>query len=147
MHPRGIIVEGDKKLRTSFALCLEERDFEVVACPAPLFCQLIRDPKCLCPHAHPCADVLLYDLNVVGRTGLDFVRKQYKRGCKVLAYNMAVLSEAFTIPERILAIEIGCELFEKPLNLTQFGQWLEVCEKRLEPDRILTPIADLFREM
>lgn len=69
-------------------------------------------------------------------SGLDMVEKLLENGCKIK--NIAFISGSWTDEEYARALDLGCRVFEKPFKLEQIGEWLDQCEKRIKPDRVLT---------
>jgi hypothetical protein len=62
-------------------------------------------------------------------------------GCKVK--NVALMSGAWSEPDVEKAKSLGCTVFQKPFSLDEIGKWLDECENKIAPERILT---DWFKE-
>ena len=87
-----------------------------------------------------CSDIIVTDINMPNISGLDFIENQLNHGCKV--NNFAVMSGAWTDKQAEKAKKLGLYIFKKPIDMKDFNNWLDDCEKRLDPKRKL---ADWFR--
>jgi hypothetical protein len=68
-------------------------------------------------------------------SGLDFVMAQGERQCK--CRNYAVMSGSWTEEQRALALELECQVIEKPFETKPLIKWLEIGETQISPERIL----------
>jgi len=140
MRLRALVVEKDETMREAFTTFLEERGYEVIPCAEPLLCPLYLDHPCPCPEGQQCADVVIAGMESPAMTGLEFLKGQIAHGCKVGADNMAVVSNEFTREQRVQAGNQGFHVFAKPLAMQAFVEWLDECEARRRPDRVLVDL-------
>lgn len=68
-------------------------------------------------------------------TGLEFIENQIKHGCNVR--NFGVMSGSWSDSEVKHAKELGCTIFEKPFGVDELINWLDQCEKDIDPSRKL----------
>ncbi|GBE02541.1 sensor histidine kinase RcsC [bacterium BMS3Abin08] len=136
MRLRVVVVDDDELIRSLTSSALESRGYEVIACSEPLFCPVYLDRKCPCPQNQLCCDVIITDINMPNMTGLEFIENQRKNGCKV-PY-MAIMSGSWTDAELEQAKSLGCHVFRKPLSIDVFDEWLDECEKSIDPNRKLS---------
>jgi CheY-like chemotaxis protein len=137
MQPRAIIIDDDAACRELLTILLKQRGYEVISLSDPTVCPLYEGPECTCPRDQACGDFLLTDNQMPGMTGLDFVKRQTKRGCKGIIGNKAILSGSWNHEELEQAEQLGCRVFDKPFNLGDIEGWLDEREKEIRPGRQL----------
>jgi len=143
MRPRIIIFEDDESTRNLLSLLLKLRGYEVASAAEPMGCPLYLDLNSNCNHNYPCGDFLLTDNRMPRITGLEFIERQGKRGCKGVVHNKAVISGTWEDHELETAVQLGCKIFTKPYRIIDILSWLEEQGKKLSPDRLLTDLNDL----
>ena len=111
---------------------LARRGYDVVSFSDPSDCPLLRSEACY----HACADILISDLSMPNMTGLQFIENQIRKGCRI--QNLALMSAAWTNEEQEHAKRIGCHIFSKPFRFDELSVWLDDCESRINPSRVLT---------
>jgi len=137
MRPRTIIIEGDPTIRKMLTLTLEPRGHDVQAFPAPDFCPLFWQDHCSCPQQDPCGDILIASLNLPPVGGLEFLRRQQKKGCKGVMKNKLIFAEELTDAQFKEAKELGCKIMSKPFQMTNFLKWVRDCEETIDVRRRL----------
>ena len=135
MKIRALVFDDEKILRELISSVLKRREYEVHDFSEPGLCPLSLDRECPCPVGYTCADIIITDLNMPNITGLEFIENQIKHGCKVR--NIALISGDWSEPEMKRAHELGCVTFSKPLRIAELIDWLNQCEKRIDPNREL----------
>ena len=135
MKIRALVFDDEKILRELISSVLKRREYEVHDFSEPGLCPLSLDRECPCPAGYTCADIIITDLNMPNITGLEFIENQIKHGCKVR--NIALISGDWSEPETKRAHELGCLTFSKPLRIAELIDWLNQCEKRIDPNRKL----------
>jgi len=140
MKIRAFVFEDDDNVRDLITTILEKRGYEVNAFSEPDTCPLYLDHDCPCPLGHECGDIIVTDINMPKINGLDFIENQLNHGCKV--NNFAVMSGTWTDKHADRAKSLGLYMFKKPFDVKDFNNWLDDCEKRLNPKRKL---ADWFK--
>jgi len=60
-------------------------------------------------------------------TGLDFLERQFARGCKLPIKKIRIVTGSWTNEQQHKAEQLGCEVFEKPF-LPGRGKWLQKLE-------------------
>jgi DNA-binding NtrC family response regulator len=141
MRSRVFIFEDDDTLRSLLTSLLESQGYEVMSFSEPGFCPLYSERECQCPLEHPCADVIISDLNMPNVTGLEFLENRSQHGCRVKC--RALMSGGWTAAEIGRAERLGARIFEKPFKLEEILGWLEECHKQVAPRRRLSDLSDL----
>ncbi len=136
MKIRTFVLEDNEQIRKLITDILKIRGHEVYAFPDPSFCSIYLKDDCPCPKEHACADNIITDIIMLNINGLDFVENQKKKGCK--AKNFCVISSAWSNYNKKFAKELGCKIFKKPIDINEFMNWLDECEKNIDTKRKLS---------
>lgn len=139
MRPRILIFEDNDLLRATLKYIFHERGYEVFTFSEPKLCQAFDSADGTCPADYPCADVIISDVNMPTKTGLDLIRERQQKGCKV-KYR-ALMSADWTDTDLKTAHELGCYIFHKPFDLRKMLQWLDDCKDALDPQRKLSALV------
>jgi len=127
---RAFIIDDDPRVRGFLKLLMTRRQYEVVEYPRALPCQVCRNEPGV-----TCADLIICDVSMPGLKGTDFVSHQVFVGCK--CENIALMSGQWRAEDLRLARRLGCRIFPKPFALGEVEGWLDQCEQRIHPDRLL----------
>ena len=138
MKPRVLIFEDNDILRASLKHIIDELGYEVFTYSDPAMCPVFDSVHHNCQLDHACADIIISDLNMPNKTGLEFIKDLLQNGCKI-KYR-ALMSGDWTDSNLKYAQELGCRVFHKPFNLDELLQWLDDCSKEIEPDRKLSDL-------
>ena len=136
MRIRAIVFDDEKVIRTFLRQVLQKRGYEVFTFPEPDLCPLHHKGGCGCTKGQACTDIIISDINMPNVTGLQFVENQLNKGCKVK--HMALMSGAWSNSDLERAEQLGCHTFHKPIRLNDLEQFLDQCEKEIDPHRILS---------
>ena len=120
---------------------LTESGFEVYPFSTPALCPHATESACQCPEGLLCADAIITDVNMPRISGLDFVGRQQKRGCR--CNNYGVISAKWSGDDLSLAEVLGCTAFKKPVDPREVAAWLQGVAKGIDPGREL---SDTFRQ-
>ncbi len=140
MKLRAFVFEDNDTLRLMIGSVLESRGYEVMSYSEPNLCPISPDRECPCPHKHACADIIITDIHMPNMTGLEFLKNRKQNGCKV--ENRAVMSGRWTDEELDVARRLGCQVFEKPFRFRDLYEWLDQCEKKIDPKRRLSDLPE-----
>jgi len=132
---RAVIFEDDEVVRSMLWLFFDRRKYEVFTFPYPDLCPLHISLRCPCPIGTICSDIIISDVNMPGRNGIDFVEELISKGCKQRYF--ALMSGVFTDSDRARASSLGCAVFEKPIDLGMLTAWVEAVEKFTPTERVL----------
>lgn len=128
---RAIVYDDDPVIRSVLTRILERRGYDVVAAPEPEICTIyVNVPSC--DKLAPCSDLLLTDNRMPRMTGLELLKAQTERGCALSNRNKALLSGDLNESSREQVRALGCEFFDKPLDLDHLQTWLKQCEHRMD---------------
>jgi len=141
LRPRVLIFEDNDILRSSLKYILDERGYEVFTFSKPKMCQAFDSVHHTCPADYACADVIISDVNMPTKTGLDLIKERQQKGCKV-KYR-ALMSADWTDSDLKSARELGCYIFHKPFDLKKMLQWLDDCLGELDPERTLSELISI----
>jgi DNA-binding response OmpR family regulator len=135
---RAVIVDDDIQIVALLKLVLKQRDYDVVTFVDEAAFAPGGEWVCRCDEGLQCSDILLMDLNLRRRSGLDLLGELREHGCAIPF--VALMTGAWTDEKRERARDMGCETFAKPFALNDVETWLEGCEQALDPGRQLAPI-------
>lgn len=139
MRNRVLIFDDEKEIREVLRSLFNIRKYEVFTFPHPDACSLSKEKVCPCPEGQACSDIILSDLKMPFKNGLDFIKEQLKKGCK--CKHIALMSGYFTDEDVSYANLKGLKIFKKPFHLSEIINWLNKVEKDIDPKRKL---SDLF---
>jgi len=142
MKIRCFLFEDDERVRALLLQILESRGYEVLSFSDPELCPMYGASACPCNPEETCGDIIISDVKMPNVTGLGFVDRQKEIGCKI--NNVALISGAWSDFDLEHAQKLGCKTFQKPFILDELNEWLNECEKGVDPNRIL---RNWFQEM
>jgi CheY-like chemotaxis protein len=129
---RAIIYDDNEVILEMLKSFLANRDYEVICFNEPSACPIYGEDAKSCPKTGQCADVMITDLKMPRMTGIELLRQQADRGCKLDVRNKVVIS-GYAGEEDFEAIrKLGCAFFKKPFELSELSEWLDECEKRID---------------
>ena len=135
MNYRVLIFDDQKEIRQLLWSLFDRRGYEVLTFPHPGVCPLSEEHPCPCQKEQACSDVIISDLNMPFKNGLDFVEEQIHKGCR--CKNIALMSGAFTNERLAKTRSLGITIFKKPFQLADIINWLDRIEKDIDPERKL----------
>jgi DNA-binding response OmpR family regulator len=136
MKRRAIVFDDIEAIQEILRRMLAMRGYEVMTYSNPGECPLQHEHDCQCNSKHTCADLIISDRDMPKVSGLQFVEGQIAKGCRVK--NIAFMSGAWSESDLKKAKELGCKVFFKPFTIQEINDWLDECEKNIEPDRVLS---------
>ncbi|MCG2774471.1 MAG: response regulator [Desulfobacterales bacterium] len=141
MNYRAFIFDDQKDIRQVLCSLFDRRGYEVFAFPHPGTCPLSEEEICPCPIEQTCTDVILSDVNMPIKNGLNFLEEQIQKGCR--CKHFALMSGDFTDGDVSKAKSLGIKIFKKPFKLKEVINWLDQIENDIDPKRKL---SDWFLE-
>ncbi len=138
MKIRAIVLDDDDAIKALVSDILRARGYDVYASSEPLLSPVYLDSECSCPVGYTCTTIIITDNNMPNMTGLEFVERQQRMGCKV--QNTAVMSGGWTDEEMEHAKKLGCQVFNKPFKIDEIKKWLNECEKELDHKNKLSDV-------
>jgi len=133
---RALIFDDSEIIRDLLTRLLEKRGYEVFGFEDPALCVLHQAGRCLCPSDQLCSDIIISDINMYTVSGLELVDELLRNGCQVK--NIALMSGSWLDFHKFYARKLGCKTFTKPFGIGEVEDWLQECEKRIEPNRKLS---------
>jgi CheY-like chemotaxis protein len=135
MKYRTIVCEDNEYVREIFNYILQERGHEVFSFKDAGDCPLNSFPECKCNHINPCTDLIISDVSMPKVNGLEFIENLRNNGCRIK--NIALVSGYWTERNISKAKEFGCAVFHKPVAPEELFEWIDTCEKDIDPQRVL----------
>ena len=126
-----LIIDDEEAVRESIRMHLEDLGYQAVAADEPAACPVYHHSHCSATER--CADVIFIDQTMPSMTGLDFLKKQAERGCKLAPQFKMLMTGALTEEIRTLAAKIGCEVAQKPVRLDDITAFVLNAKKNLYP--------------
>jgi DNA-binding NtrC family response regulator len=136
MNYRVLIFDDEKGIRQMLWLLFDNRGYEVFTFPNPTLCPISKEEVCPCGDEKACSDIILSDVNMPVKNGLEFLEEQIKKGCK--CNHIALMSGAFTDESVFKAKSLGVKIFKKPFKITEIINWLDQIAKDIDPERKLS---------
>jgi CheY-like chemotaxis protein len=128
---RVIVFEDNQAVSDLFKKMLQGFGHHVLTFSDPTVFHVCRDPECEHHEDFPCADALIVDIMMPNMTGIEFLKLQRERGCKILPENKALMSAVTSSQQQAAVEEFGCHFFKKPFRLSEVKKWLEGCAERI----------------
>ena len=133
---RVLIFEDNNFVRCTLKDFLGDFGYEVFTFEDPVASPLYKKNECDCRSGKTCADIIISDVNMPFVNGLDFIKGQIQKGCKVKS--RALMSGDWTHANLQSAENLGCRIFTKPFDILEIVRWIEDCQKRVDPIRELS---------
>ena len=135
MRYRTILCEDNPSVREILNFILQERGHEVFSYKDAGDCPLNFNTGCNCDHIKLCSDLIISDVSMPNVNGLEFIENLRKNGCKIK--NIALVSGYWTAKDIAKAKGLGCAVFHKPVAPEELFEWIDACEKNIDPQRVL----------
>ena len=136
MSYRALLFDDEKEIRKILWLLFDNRGYEVFTFPHPGICPLSAEEICPCSGKEMCSDIILSDLNMPIKKGIDFLEEQIQKGCKCKHFGL--MSGDFSDEDISRAKSLGINLFKKPFKLKEITKWLDKIEQHIDPKRQLS---------
>jgi DNA-binding NtrC family response regulator len=136
MALRALIFEDNDILRSTLKCILEEFRYEVFTFSDSGLCPVYDAVNHKCPLDRACADIIISDVDMPTKTGLELIKDRKQKGCKI--NHRALMSGGWTDSNLKYAQKLDCRLLHKPFNFEEILQWLDDCRKQIAPNRKLS---------
>ncbi len=134
---RAVIYDDDLVINDILNQYFAERGYEVLTFKEPVVCPIEADGV-TCSNVNACADIIVTDFMMPNMNGIELLKAQTKRGCKLTIKNKAITSgydfEDMGVPD---LHELGCAFFRKPFNFEEMSAWLSERELQMDLSRPL----------
>ncbi len=135
---RAVIYDDDTVILDVLKQYLSLRGYEVMSFKEPVVCP-INEEVAQCTSLNSCADIMITDLMMPAMNGIDLLKAQAKRGCKLNMKNKALISGFDTDDfDSEDVYKLGCAFFKKPFDFSELSIWLS--ERELQMD-LLQPLS------
>jgi DNA-binding response OmpR family regulator len=138
LKPRVLVFEDNDILRSALEYILDRRGYEVFTFANPDLCHIFDSPDHNCPVDLPCTDIIISDVNMPSKTGLELIQERRQKGCKV--QYRALMSGDWTDSDLKYARELGCRIFHKPFDIREMLEWLDDCVEKINSKRKLSDL-------
>ena len=138
MAIRILVFDDDELIRITLANFLKQEGYEVASFNQPDHCPLYYSEACTCQEENGCADIIITDLNMPGTSGVNFIEKQLRQGCKVK--RIAVMSGDWGDSGLVRAKKLGCMVFKKPFSILDMKKWLDGIRKDFQDEPVVMPL-------
>jgi CheY-like chemotaxis protein len=136
MNYRVLIFDDQLEMQKILWSFFDGRGYEVFTFPHPGACPLSEEALCPCSIEESCTDIILSDMNMPVKNGLDFLGEQLAKGCK--CKHLALMSGDFWDEDVLRAKSLGLKIFKKPFKLRDMSNWLDQIENDIDPKRKLS---------
>ena len=133
---RIFVFDDDPSITRLFDLVLSGKGYDVHTFKDPTFC-CVYNQQHQCQQGFPCADVIITDIMMPKMNGIDLLRLQRDKGCKLTPKNKALISAKIDTEQQEAVDELGCHFIRKPFRLDDIIKWVEECSERIAPDQQL----------
>jgi CheY-like chemotaxis protein len=124
---RAIVFDDDPDVRRVMLALLSRRGWSAEAFESSRSCLDCPGLREVCQRAKPCCDVIITDFDMPHMNGLELVRRLAQNGCT--CRHVAMVSGTWDSATREAARELGCAVFDKPVELDAFTAWLARVEQ------------------
>jgi CheY-like chemotaxis protein len=128
---RAIIYDDDAGVADMLKEHFLLRGYEALTFQKPVNCPAY-DEAGVCGERHPCADIILADLNMPDMSGIEMLRVQSRNGCRVPAGSRALMSGDIDERGEKDVRELGCVYFQKPFSFDEVAVWLDGREAQMD---------------
>lgn len=119
----ALVLEDNSDCLSLLTDLLTGMELKVRAFPDPV-AYLETRLKGDCTSQCPCVGFILTDNNMPGMSGLEFLEKLEKDGCKLPNDRKAIISGNWTEEMMERAKKLGCRVFHKPFPITEIYAWI-----------------------
>lgn len=131
---RVIVVEDDRMVRHAILAWLERQGHEVhLFGDAERFCR--HAGPCDCAHGEHCTDILICDVRLPGRTGLELAADLRGKACRIP--HIGLISGWWTDASVARAQDLNVRVFKKPLDMGHILTWVQECSRTVDSERRL----------
>jgi CheY-like chemotaxis protein len=128
---RAILYDDDSAILTPLTRFFEDLGYDVIASADPVACPVYGEDS-TCDKKRPCGDLMITDLAMPRRSGIELLQLQVQRGCKLTIRNKAVLTGNLDPASHLIVKQLGCAAFLKPVRLSVLFAWIKECEGRMD---------------
>ncbi len=128
---RAVVFDDDIVVTGLLRKFLTLRGYDVLAFLEPKICPIYENST-ECGTNHACADIMIVDFSMPGMNGVEMLKAQAARKCKLTPGNKALITGYTDAFDRGAIKGLGCAFFEKPLDFNKLAAWFDECELRMD---------------
>jgi CheY-like chemotaxis protein len=136
LRPRILVFEDNDIVRSTLEHIFRRLGYEVYTFSDPEMCQLYDSAEHDCSIENACADIIISDIQMPTKTGLELFKELRQKGCKVKYW--ALMSADWSDSNLKKAQKLGCQIFYKPFSMEKMLKWINDSIKKLNPERKLS---------
>jgi FixJ family two-component response regulator len=130
--PRVMIFDDDRTVLELLHIFFSQSGYEVFPYNTPILCPLNENSADRGACLAQCADLVLSDFKMPKMTGIELLRLQSGRGCRIGNKMKAIMSGYSGEEIAVQSERPGYKLFKKPFDFTELSGWLRECEKDID---------------
>jgi DNA-binding NtrC family response regulator len=130
-RPRAVIIDDDIVVMALLRTYLHLRGYDVLTYREPRVCP-VYDDDTACSLKRPCADIMLIDFSMPRMNGIDILKAQSARKCRLTSRNKALITGYSDLLSQSIIDDLHCAFFEKPFDFNLLAAWFDECEKRMD---------------
>jgi len=130
-RPRTVIIDDDIVIMALLRTYLHLRGYDVLTSRELRGCPIYGE-ELECGLKQPCADIMIIDFNMPRLNGIELIKTQTARKCKIPSKNKALMTGYSDLLSQSIVDELNYAFFEKPLDFNRLAAWFDECEKRMD---------------
>ena len=115
-------------------------EYEILLYEDPTACPFKGAEKCLCSENEICTDIIITDINMPHVSGIELIKGQIEKGCKVR--NILVIS-GYT-DQKIIewVLGAGCKYLHKPFQMSELYDTIDKFEENIDFGMVPKDLSD-----
>ena len=138
MRPRILVFEDNDIIRSALEHIFRKLGYEVYTFSDPEMCPFYDSAKHDCFIDNACADIIISDIHMPTKTGLELFKELRQKGCRVKYW--ALMSADWSNSNLKNAQKLGCQIFYKPFRMEKMLKLINDCINKLNPGRKLSDL-------
>ena len=124
-EPSAVVFDDDDLFCSLFARIFRDKGIKVTTYLNPRLYFCSHSSVESCPVEFPCVDFLLTDNTMPEMTGLEFLSRLKKLGCKIPDHRKAIASGSLDDEDQFKATQLTRNVFDKSDSKQLIARWIE----------------------